>query len=767
MFSSFFKGASGVVGVGGGSPAFAARFEIGPEKHPVGSTTGALFRHYAATDKSAPEPQSVSVFVCDQPELLSAASQAVKRLKTLRHPAILTFLAAHEVEGVSVSLATESVTVLSAHLDELDREGVRGTPRDHYIAWGLYQVLRGVQFLTQDAHLRHNGLFGDAIYVNHAGDWKLFALDRVQPTSETSLPPARLPNLAKYDSPEVHDPAKARVSTPWSRDMWGVGIIVWEVFNGPLPAAKNLGNLGQIPKKLCPLYMELVAANPSKRPNPKDKMDQLRRGSGYFKNPLLDTLLFLEELQIKEDSEKNRFYSELSAKLDGFPSHVCRLKILPELLKAYQFNNAGASILSPVFKIGQNLGSEDYVKMIIPCIVKLFASNDRNARFKLLNQVEHFTVHLGSKVVNDEVFPHIQNGFLDQEPIIREKTVISMIYLAPKLTFANLDECAVSKHFSRLLRDEQAGIRTNTTVCLGKIARYLHYSTRQKILIPAFTAKMRDPFPPARIAAINALAATQQFYTIAETSTRILPALCHALVDPELPVRKQAFKVLRGFIDKLEQVSENPALQEEMESEVKSTNSESKLSAATGWASWAVGAIGAKFYKTSNKPPETTTPNNEQTTSNNNSEKPSAVDPVRKGLDEPPSTAESSLNELLDEDNVVEEESGWDDQDDWGSLEDADNNGTDFDAPTPSPLSAIQRSFPQKAQISSPPSSMKPRLSDNDVWDDFDDPPIAVNKEEEKRLRDERREARKAELAAKRASKKAGPLKLGAKRAID
>lgn len=57
-------------------------------------------------------------------------------------------------------------------------------------------------------------------------------------------------------------------------------------------------------------------------------------------------------------------------------------------------------------------------------------------------------------------------------------------------------------------------------------------------------AKMRDPFPPARIAAINALAATQQFYTIAETSTRILPALCHALVDPELPVRKQAFKVI-------------------------------------------------------------------------------------------------------------------------------------------------------------------------------------------------------------------------------
>ena len=42
------------------------------------------------------------------------------------------------------------------------------------------------------------------------------------------------------------------------------------------------------------------------------------------------------------------------------------------------------------------------------------------------------------------------------------------------------------KHFSRLLKDEQAGIRTNTTVCLGKIARYLHYTTRQKVLAGAF-----------------------------------------------------------------------------------------------------------------------------------------------------------------------------------------------------------------------------------------------------------------------------------------
>ena len=118
-----------------------------------------------------------------------------------------------------------------------------------------------------------------------------------------------------------------------------------------------------------------------------------------------------------------------------------------------------------------------------------FSSSDRNARFKLLTQIEHFVEHLSNKVVNNDVFPQIQNGFLDKEPIIREKTVIAMIHLAPKLNFSNLDETVVMKHFSRLLRDEQAGIRTNTAVCLGKIARYLHYSTRQKVLIPAFGGK--------------------------------------------------------------------------------------------------------------------------------------------------------------------------------------------------------------------------------------------------------------------------------------
>lgn len=203
--------------------------------------------------------------------------------------------------------------------------------------------------------------------------------------------------------------------------------------------------------------------------------------------------------------------------------------------------------------------------------------------------MENFVEHLSNKIVNDQVcifsitvmvifiapvhqvFPKIESGFLDTEPLIREKTVISMIHLASKLSYSNLDELVVLKHFVRLARDEQGGIRTNTIVCLGKIARHLHPKTRQQALLACFARGLKDPFPPSRIASINAIAATQQFYTVQETGSRVLPVLAPASVDPEKAVREQALRVIRGFLGKLEKVSEDPSLAEEMDKEVRIT----------------------------------------------------------------------------------------------------------------------------------------------------------------------------------------------------
>lgn len=85
-----------------------------------------------------------------------------------------------------------------------------------------------------------------------------------------------------------------------------------------------------------------------------------------------------------------------------------------------------------------------------------------------------------------------------------------------------------------------------------------------QVLIGAFIRGTRDPFPPSRTASVQALAATQQYFLLQEVANRILPALCPLTTDPDKGVRDNAFRTIRGFLSKLERVSEDPGLRESM-----------------------------------------------------------------------------------------------------------------------------------------------------------------------------------------------------------
>lgn len=112
----------------------------------------------------------------------------------------------------------------------------------------------------------------------------------------------------------------------------------------------------------------------------------------------------------------------------------------------------------------------------------------------------------------------------------------AVVVFAEKLNYNNLN-MDLMKYMARLQgSDDQPGIRTNTTICLGKIGCFLDPSHRQRILINAFTRALKDPFPPARMAGVLALSATQQFYALAEVATKVMPALCMLTVDPDKQV---------------------------------------------------------------------------------------------------------------------------------------------------------------------------------------------------------------------------------------
>ena len=118
---------------------------------------------------------------------------AVKRLKTLRHPSVLTFLAECD-SPTSVLLATELVTPLSEHLGEIVD---RGPKREYYLAWGIFQVCRALAFLNNDAKLKHNNLNSASVFVTRAGDWKLAGLEYVC-AADVQAPAKILPCLEKY-----------------------------------------------------------------------------------------------------------------------------------------------------------------------------------------------------------------------------------------------------------------------------------------------------------------------------------------------------------------------------------------------------------------------------------------------------------------------------------------------------------------------------------------------------------------------------------------
>uniref|UniRef100_A0A4W6G1U8 N-terminal kinase-like protein n=1 Tax=Lates calcarifer TaxID=8187 RepID=A0A4W6G1U8_LATCA len=459
--------------------------------------------------------------------------------------------------------------------------------------------------------------------VDRAGEWKLGALDHVAPEQD----------MEKYDPPEMSNSSGEK----WAGEVWRLGCLIWEVFNGPLPRTSSLRSLGKIPKALVPHYCELNCRAPG----------------GFLSNSFVESNLFLEEIQIKEPAEKQQFFQDLSDNLDSFPEDFCKHKVLPQLLTAFEFGNAGAVVLTPLFKVGKFLSAEEYQQKIIPVIVKMFSSTDRAMRIRLLQQMEQFIQYLNEAAVNSQIFPHVVHGFTDTNPAIREQTVKSMLLLAPKLNETNLNQ-ELMRHFARLqARDEQGPIRCNTTVCLGKIASYLNAGTRQRVLISAFSRATKDPFPASRSAGVLGFAATHNYYSITEIAARILPTLCAITVDPDKSVRDQAFKAIKSFLSKLETVSEDPTKLADIEKDVASCAQ--PAGASSGWAGWAVTGMSSLTSKLIRNAPGTE--------GGAAAEASGPTTTTTGATDAAPAPAPVTDND----DEAVGDR--WDDEEDWGSLE--------------------------------------------------------------------------------------------------
>ena len=81
--------------------------------------------------------------------------------------------------------------------------------------------------------------------------------------------------------------------------------------------------------------------------------------------------------------------------------------------------------------------------------------------------------------------------------------------------------------------DPEASIRTNTCILLGRLGPTLGYNTKRKVLVPAFTKALKDPFVHCRVAGLMALMATIECFDMSEIASRVIPNMSFALIDPE------------------------------------------------------------------------------------------------------------------------------------------------------------------------------------------------------------------------------------------
>ena len=226
------------------------------------------------------------------------------------------------------------------------------------------------------------------------------------------------------------------------------------------------------------------------------------------------------------------------------------MKILPELLKSVEYGGGGPKVFNFVIKIGSKLPDEDWESMLNPALLRLFASPDRRLRVCLLDNLPAMIDHFPQKVVNDKIWPQIGTGFTDTAPVVREQSVKSVLAIITKLSDRTVNGDLL-KQLAKTANDEQPGIRTNTMICLGKIARNLGASTRQKVLIAALTRSLKDPFVHSRNAALQALAATADLFSEEDGASKILPAVCPSLVDKEKLVRDQAGRTMDVYLGRI------------------------------------------------------------------------------------------------------------------------------------------------------------------------------------------------------------------------
>ena len=281
----------------------------------------------------------------NQKDALIPAQRAVQKMKTLRHPHVLSYVGSAEYDD-SLMLVTEGCIPVGIWLQDAARNlKINSDNTESFqqeLLWGIKCILEALQFLHNNG-FAHNYLGLHAIFVANNGDWKIGALDLLGTmTSEDDfnfmkihaklldkpyIAPERQQTLVFTSEAEK----SSKVAVGSAADIFAFAHCVQNCY--------ALANL-TVPEGLSKYFARMLSVDQKRRPT----ASQLAK-CPVFTSDNIKLMSSLGDLAaLKPASETLEALNQLSEKVPILPTSICVFKILPCLARTLQmastdFNN--------------------------------------------------------------------------------------------------------------------------------------------------------------------------------------------------------------------------------------------------------------------------------------------------------------------------------------------------------------------------------------------------------------------------------------------
>lgn len=360
-------------------------------------------------------------------------AKAAQHLKVLKHPALVKHLWSYE-NSEEFCMVTEPIRPLESVIQTLDTTEI--------IA-GLHNIVEALVFLHERGGLSHNNLCLASVYVSdNDWGWRLSGMEFVCKFSELTnefLSETKSFRDSKSISPEEKEgQVNINQRTGHSLDAYAFGVFVSDI----LDTRADLGDAGEtFGEKMQSLFLH---ENPQMRPQLSGLLND-----DFFRSSFLEIMTFLNQITIKSEEEKEKFFSSVAFKLTTIPPKVVAKRMLPRLLSRFVLADPIAEknflphLLTPFKENSEKdyqfsglspILSEDlFREHCVPILTTLWSIRDGHVRMLLLKYFSLYATSFKKDVLENFILPQMLIGLRETDERIVSATFSSLAVMVPIL----------------------------------------------------------------------------------------------------------------------------------------------------------------------------------------------------------------------------------------------------------------------------------------------------------------------------------------------